>query len=268
MKIKHYIVTYKNSDILNKSLESLLPTFQNYSKEQYQCFIINNHSDFYIEPKFSEYVVVLDNTLRPDFSTGHLARNWNQSIINGFVDIDNPDCDILITSQNDCEFDGDFIPNLINFHKDYSFIQFGAGDNFISYTIDSIKKVGIWDERFCNIGYQEADYFLRQMLFNTNASSINDSKHKRVHNGLINNIIKHTKSGYDRGDIFHKDSINYHKISELVYTEKWGDTPINHALNGWNYDKLKDLRPNISSYIYYPYFEKNIISIKEQKYII
>lgn len=268
MKIKHYIVTYRNSDILNKSLESLLPTFRKYSKEKYQCFIINNHSDFNIDSKFSEFVTVLHNSLRPDFSTGHLARNWNQAIINGFQSIETPDCDILITSQNDCEFDGDFIPNLIEFHKTYSFIQFGAGDNFVSYTIDAIKRVGLWDERFCNIGYQEADYFLRQLIFNTNGASINDSKHNRVHSGVINNLIKHTTSGYDRGDTFHHTSYKYHSISELIYKEKWGDTPINHAMSGWSYSNFKELRPNVSSYIYYPYFEKNILTLKEQKYLV
>lgn len=255
MKIKHYIVTYNNEEVLNKSLESLLPVLEKYSKEEYQLFIINNHSNFKIHPKFEPFVSVLHNMTRPDFSTGHLARNWNECIINGFKDLDNPDCDILITSQNDCEFDGDFIPNLIQLHKKYSFIQFGAGDHFISYTSESIKKVGLWDERFCNIGYQEADYFLMQMLYNTNGSTINDYKHKRVHNTETNNIINHTQTGHDRGDISHLASKKYHSISENVYIMKWGKSPYNHSINDWNYEKLKNLKPLIPSFIYYPYFE-------------
>lgn len=269
MKIKHYIVTYNSNEILNNSLESLLPVLKKYTKKNYQLFVINNHSNFKIDSKFKKYLTVLHNVLRPDFSTGHLARNWNQCIINGFKDLDNPDCDILITSQNDCEFDGDFIPNLIEWHEKYSFIQFGAGDNYISYTPESIKKVGLWDERFCNIGYQEADYFLRQLLYNTDACSINDYRHDRVHNGRINNIIRHTESGHDRGDEFHLESKKYHSISETVYNMKWGDSAYNHAVNGWSYEKLKNLSPLVSTFMYYPYFEKkvNLETLKIQNYI-
>lgn len=266
MKIKHYIVTYNNNVVLDKCLNSLLPTFEKYSKLEYQCYIINNHTNFYIDEKYEEYITILHNILRPDFSTGHLARNWNQSIINGFIDLNNPDCDILITNQNDCEFDGDFIPNLIEWHKKYSFIQFGAGDNFISYTIDSIKKVGLWDERFCNIGYQEADYFLRNILYNTSGCSINDYRHSRVHNKETNNIIKHTESGYDRGDAIHMKSRDFHHISYNVYTKKWGDTEESHRGN-WNYDRFKELKPKIESFIYYPYFEKDVQTLKEQNFI-
>lgn len=270
MKIKHYIVTYKNDEILNNGLESIFSLFKKYKKDEYQVFIINNHSNVSIKSKFKPFVTVLNNTLRPDFSTGHLTRNWNQAIINGFKDLNNPDCDILITNQNDCEFDGDFIPNLIEWHKKYSFIQFGAGDNYISYTPESIKKVGLWDERFCNIGYQEADYFLRQLLYNTTECSINDYKHLRVHNGEINNIIKHTTSGYDRGDEFHMQSKKYHAISENVYKLKWGETAYNHAVDGWNYEKLKNLYPKIESFMYYPYFEKDVNNdtLQNQKYIL
>jgi hypothetical protein len=268
VKIKHYIVTYNNEEVLNKSLESLRFVFEKYTKDEYEVFIINNHSNFHMDSKFEPYVEVLHNVLRPDFSTGHLARNWNQAIINGFKNLNNPDCDILITSQNDCEFDGDFIPNLIEWHKKYSFIQFGAGDHFISYTPMAVRGVGLWDERFCNIGHQEADYFLRQLLYNRNGCSINDYRHERVHNGEINNIIKHTQSGHDRGDLFHMESKNYHTISEKVYLTKWGDIPYNHTKNGWNYENLKNLVPKIPSYIFYPYFEKNIFNLKKQKYEI
>lgn len=267
MRIKHYIVTYNNNEVLNNCLESLWDIFENYTKDEYQVYIINNHSNFSINRKFERYVEVIHNDLRPDFSTGHLSRNWNQAILHGFKDLNNPDCDILVTNQNDCEFDGDFVPNLIEWHKKYSFMQFGAGDNYMSYTVDSIKRVGLWDERFCNIGYQEADYFLRQMLYNTDGCTINDYRHLRVHNGEINNIIKHTVSGFERGDNAHHLSQQYHSVSEDVYTNKWGDTPYNHAVNGWNYDGLKSLEPKIPSFMYYPYFEKNVNSLHIQKYI-
>lgn len=268
MKIKQYIVTYNNNAVLNKCLETLIPTFEKYSKDEYQCFIINNHSNFSIDDKFKNYTIVLDNNLRPDFSTGHLSRNWNQAIVNGFVDLNNPDCDILITNQNDCEFDGDFIPKLIELHKKYSFIQFGAGDHFMSYKVDAIKKVGLWDERFCNIGYQEADYFLRQLLLNTNACSINDYKHCRLHNVDDTKIIINTLSGHQRGEKYHTESIKYHGISHNVYKIKWGCDAVYLNNGEWTYENVKHLHPQINSFIYYPYFEKDVETLREQNFVI
>jgi hypothetical protein len=263
-RIKHYVVTYDNFTVLNRCLQSIFPALKKYSGNDYQVYIINNHSNFYIDSKFEPYVKILHNELRPDFSSGHLARSWNQAIINGFKYLDNPDCDILITSQNDCEFSNDFIPNLIELHKKYSFIQFGAGDYFISYTPDSIKKVGLWDERFCNIGYQEADYFLRQLIYNTDFCSINDSYHGRVHNSCDNSIVKNTTSGHDRGEISHMESKKYHDISKNVYNKKWGHPP-----SDWlNISELKNLHPLIDSYIMYPFFEKKVETLNKQKYVL
>ena len=256
MKIKHYIVTYNNNEVLNTSLESIFNSLCNY--DNYKVYIINNHSNFWMDSKFEPYVEVLHNVLRPDFSTGHLSRNWNQAIINGFADLSNPDCDILITSQNDCVLNDNFIENLIELHKKYDFIQFGAGDNFISYTSNAIIQVGLWDERFCNIGYQEADYFLRNVLYNAQKTSINDIHHKRTHNEINNTIIQESKTGRQREESSHISSLKYHTISENVYIEKWGDSPGNHIKNGWNYDNLKHLTPKIKYYMMYPYFEQNI----------
>lgn len=267
MRIKHYIVTYNNEEILNGCLESLSDVFKKYTKDEYQVYIINNHSNFKIDSKFNNRVEVLHNTLRPDFSTGHLARNWNQAILHGFKDLKNPDCDILITSQNDCYFKGDFIRNVKKWHETYSFLQQGAGDNYISYTPNAIKRVGLWDERYSNIGYQEADYFLRQLLYNKDGCSINDDVHLRLHNREKNNIIQLNESGFVRGDEFHLLSTKYHKVSEQVYKTKWGDTAKNHAVNGWSYDNLKHLSPT-NSYTYYPYFELDISTLSEQNYII
>ena len=269
-KIKHYIVTYDNSHMLNLALESIFPMFEKYTKNEYQVYIINNHSNFSVNPKFEPFITILHNALRPDFSTGHLARNWNEALVNGFVDLDNPDCDIVITSQNDCVFNDNFISNLIELHKKYSFIQFGAGDNFVSYTVESVKKVGLWDERFCNIGYQEADYFLRQLLYNTDLCSINDYRHRRVHNSELNSITKHIISGHDRGEISHMESKKYHNISKEIYIKKWGHTPIILKTDNdwWNINKLKNLSPLVDSYIFYPYFEKKITSLKAQKFIL
>lgn len=269
MKIKHYIVTYNNQKVLNDCLESLLPTFEKYSKEEYQLYIINNHSNFNIEEKYNEYVTILNNTLRPDFSTGHLSRNWNQAIINGIKDLNNPDCDYLILSQNDTLFQPNFVDTLINFHKRYDFIQVGVGDELMSFKPNAIKKIGLFDERFCNIGFQEADYFLRALILLNESVSINDYFHKRVWNGINTNlIIQKTITGFLRGDGAHLNSFKYHRITKQLFIKKWGFDP--EGYSDWNYETLKNLTPNFESFILYPYFESLIDenTLKKLNYII
>mgnify|MGYP003342408573 CR=1 FL=1 len=90
--------------------------------------VINNHSNFSLNKEYDDIVKVWHNTLRPDFSTGHLSRNWNQAILNGFKSILKPDCDILITAQDDVEYCKNYITTLIEYHKKYNFIQTGKGE--------------------------------------------------------------------------------------------------------------------------------------------
>lgn len=177
IKIKHFIVTYNNEKRLNLSLDSLFDSCNNL--DNLDIFIINNHSNINIYDKFKYKVKVLNNQTRPDFSTGHLSRNWNQAIINGFKDINNPDCDILITSQDDTIFEKNYLEKSIELSKSFDFISYGTGDQFLIYNIRGIENIGLWDERFCNIGYQEADYFLRAIRYHRHVS-INDEHHHRL----------------------------------------------------------------------------------------
>jgi hypothetical protein len=263
MKIKQYIVTYNDSFELNECLKSI---FDNLSEDELNMLdinIINNHTNLEISPEYLDKINLLHNTLRPDFSTGHLSRNWNQAIINGFKNLLSPDADMVITNQNDTRFCKNYINNLIEQHKKYDLISLGDGDNFVSYTVNAVKKIGLWDERFCNIGYQEADYFLRAVIYHSKFVSINDYFHNRIHNPTRNNIIVEYPSGYNRGTKIHKDSKKYHQISHNIFTKKWN---INPEL--WRIYNLSKLEPLISSFIYYPYFEKDVETLKEQKYMI
>jgi hypothetical protein len=270
MKIKQYIVTYNNPFQLNKCLNSIFDSLSDYELDILEIYVINNHSNFSIDSKFKSKVTVLNNDLRPDFSSGHLSRNWNQAIINGFVDLNNPQCDILITNQDDTEFEKNYILNLIEYHKKYNFIQFGYGDQLITYTPTAIKKIGLWDERFCNIGHQETDYFIRVVKFLKETSSINDvSSHLLRLNTLQNNIIKITKTGNSRGEQYTLDSIKYHIYSLNILLKKWG-LKVHPAFLNTTVEDVINYNQELESYFYYPYFEKNIESesLKIQKYNI
>lgn len=263
MKIKAYFVTYKNNDELNLTLESFRRSgITNYDHE---IKIINNAPDHRVVLGNTGNLncCIIINETRATFSTGHLSRNWNECLIDGFKNIDAPDADIVILSQNDNTFYPDFIPRLIEQHKTYSFIQNGAGDTYHSYTPDAIRKVGLWDERFCNIGYQDGDYMLRQMIFNQAGSSIHDVAHGRVNNPLIENIVDYGKtSGCNRHEASHHASMRFHHISGQVFFNKWaGLYPLHVGYNGGNWDNamLMKLKGNFKiampQFIMYPYFE-------------
>jgi len=263
MKIKVYFVTYDNDFELNKTLK----TFEDsgIKDHDYQITVVNNFTVAKPLIWTSLAVKVVDNNTRPTFSTGHLARNWNECLLDGFVDINDPDADIVILCQNDVEFNKNIIDSLIEYHKTYSFIQCGNGDSFHSYTIDAIKYVGLWDERFCNIGWQDCDYFLRQKIYNQN-SSINDHAHGRVNNPIDYNFVNVDKlSGFYRKDINHLKSMKYHEVSMTTFIKKWG-----HGIPGMNWGEL-DMSPEFvlqsPQWIMYPYFECKIPNLKDKNYI-
>jgi len=266
IKIKQFIVTYNNEEKINNNLKSIFESLSSEELSLLEINIINNHSKFSINDEFKDKVKIWHNMLRPDFSTGHLSRNWNQAIINGFVSILNPDCDILITCQDDIEYSKNYINYLINYHKTYSLIQVGKGDSFISYTIDSIKKIGLWDERFCTIGFQEMDYYIRAIKYNYEKTSINDFFHKKVFNPIeSSDILKDTLSGYEREEVYHRNSeIYFHVCSHLLvkkWTNRWDELFINP-------DFRLELEPQISSFVFYPYFERYVDTLKDQKYVL
>lgn len=261
--IKIFIVTYNNSEDLNNNLQSLFDS--NLNNFNIDIFIINNHSNIVISNQFLNKINIYNNSLRPDFSTGYLARNWNQAIINGFKDLNKPNCDILIHCQDDTIFNKDWLDYLIDLHQNFEFIQMGIGDNFCSYLPSAIKKVGLWDERFCGLGYQEADYFLRCLIYNREGSCLNDYQHGR----LINNVNFSFCHRPQPPNVFsepHKQAMKFHTINEKVFKLKWPNVSPNY----WNKNVI-DNPPKISSipnFITYPYFEQNIYNLEEKGFII
>ncbi|SCX29515.1 hypothetical protein DSM25558_4725 [Agrobacterium sp. DSM 25558] len=260
MKIKHYIVTYKNDPMLAQAIESIFRTDTDHER---QVFVIANHSaDRYEGP---HPVVFLRNETRPDFSTGHLSRNWNQALIAGFVDLRNPSSDLLILSQNDCIFAPDYLEPLVANHEKYDLVTYGAGDSCISYSAAAVRRIGLWDERFCNIGYQEADYFLRAAKYHGPRVSINDGYHGRLYNALdtVENVITSTPSGFERNDASHIESSQYHRQSRNFFAAKWG---VDYKPQFWGADFLK-AEIKLNGPIFYPYFENAIETLQEQKYL-
>ena len=268
MKIKIYIVTYKNSIDLNNNLKSLFSS--NLNGKNLKINIINNHSDFHLSNKYINRVNILHNTLRPDFSTGHLSRNWNQAIINGFKDLNNPDCDILIHCQDDILWSKDWLSKLIEIHKKYTFFTGQAGDAICSYTPEAVKNIGLWDERFCSIGFHEMEYFTRAYLYNGNKSTINAGTNK--HN-ILHDIQQYFPYRPNRNEIREKEHVRssiFHTLNWKLLTDKWFDnTPNIEPKDYWNtFKKIGRKHSKLKNYLTYPYFEKDIYNLKEKNYLV
>lgn len=260
MKIKMYFVTYNRPNDLNETLESFFNTdlFLNsdYDQVEKNVYVVNNHSNFILNEKFKNKVKVLHNVLRPDFSCGHLSRNYNEIFINGFKNLNNPDCDILMHSHDDNYFDKNFFKNLLEYNKKYDIITFSQGCGFMAYTPEAIKKVGMWDERFCTIGYHEGDYFLRAIKYNADKTSINDPNQLRTWNPLPHIVYKMPHTHLNTA---HRESQNYYSVCRQLFELKWsGVKDTNFPGNILNI--LSD--PAIPMHMMYPYFEKDLYDIQ------
>jgi len=276
MKIKVYIVTYRGHKRLQPTLTSLLDSDLNSRNRKFEINIINNHTDIRLPSRFFRHpeVSVINNLLRPDFSSGHLSRNWNQALVNGFESLTNPDCDIVVCSQDDSIFHPAWASRLeflMEAHE-YDFVHGGHGDQFHAYRPEAVRKVGLWDERFCGISRQAADYFYRCLVYNCAGSSIQDTVHKRVLNPVSadldlsqNYLVSADVRAID--EVWDNSLHGNDHIAQEVMLEKWGFDPY-----PWD-DNLfakaaKTKRTLCSNYITYPYFEKDVYGLKEKGYLV
>lgn len=273
MKIKLYIVTYKGHKRLPITLNSIFFS-QIPSNVKLEVNIINNHSDIRIPQQFLSDVNVLHNNLRPDFSTGHLSRNWNQAIINGFKDLQHPDCDILVCSQDDSVFRPDWAIKLKEFMTGNEFIQGGHGDQFHAYKANHVRKVGLWDERFCGLSRQAADYFLRSVAFNSCNVSIQDVLHHRIYRPINPENINAARGFFvdpdvrKIDDVWDNSSDNNNKISIDLMQAKYGEDPYPWSdMEYWVRKAFENKLFHCSNYITYPYFEKDVIDLKGKRYL-
>ena len=227
-KFKLYIVTHNHEEALDRCLKSISNSdIDLYSNE---INIINNYGKLKIKNTYGLEVNILDNVLRPDHSTGHLGRNWNQAIINGFADLRNPQCEFVVCLQVDTEVLPQCFSRLERYHSEgYEFIQEGRGDQLMSWSPKGIIEIGLFDERICGIGFQEGEYFDRAERFLSKNISLNDMSHNRIHNAIPKRLVT------DYGDSTHVGLL--HGLYKTL----------------WHYIKYDKTR-----YFMYPFFEKDL----------
>ena len=275
--LKIYIVTYRRTGILNKTLDILFNKTDFKSIPNTEVNIINNHSEFYLEEEFKNKVNVNHNNARPDWDTGNLARNWNEALLHGFKDLNNPDAKIVVTMQNDIVLDPNWATNLLKLHKKYTFVTGRNGDNIISYLPTAVKKIGMWDERFLTPCNKEADYYIRALIYNKEFSMINDISHSRFLNSKDALPLDTPEyQGNDPEWLKIKsnelwDEAWYHTTQ--IFYWKWKDTwKTQPSYEGWLINWTEDFissppsPPKQPDFVKYYYFEKDI-ELKGKNYI-
>lgn len=297
-KMKIYITTYRRPDILNDTLKKLYASdFSEVSNTEVN--IINNHSDFYISPEFEKRVNVLHNVLRPDWSNGNLSENWNQALMNGFKNLNMPDCEYLVTMQNDTSVHQNWYSNLMKMHNKYNFIVGKYGDNLVSYTPEAVKKIGLWDQNFPGLGYKEADYWIRALIHNKEKSCINDTLHGLVLNAhdaldidttedrnfveeydknLDEVVLKRKADSAGHADVWRTSRGGIFKpFAWRYFTHKWSGTwKSNPEKVGWIkrwsnefIDNPPDItKSQVKMYMRYVYFEKDIEDLAGKNYLL
>jgi len=295
-KMKIYIVTYKRSDILNDTLKKLFESDFSTAPNT-EVNIINNHSEFFLNPEFKEKVNVLHNVLRPDWSNGNLAENWNQALLHGFRNLNNPDSEYVVTMQNDTSVHPQWCSNLLKMHKKYNFIVGKYGDNLVSYTSEAVKRIGIWDENFFGVQYKEADYWIRALIHNKEKSCINDILHgielnnedalevdTTVDRNFVEedgfagpNTLKRRADNKEHQGIWKTRGGVYKQFAWKYFHKKWNGTwkeePRREAwVKNWSKDFIDNppdiTKSKIMNVIKYIYFEKDLYDLKGKNYLV
>ena len=112
-------------------------------KKDVSSIVLNSGIDFFEIQTFEKKenknkVNVLHNVLRPDWSNGNISENYNQAFINGIVNLNKPDTEILVTLQNDAVVHPNWCKNLdILFNKKGSINMIS---NKINELIDNNKR--------------------------------------------------------------------------------------------------------------------------------
>lgn len=276
--MKVFIVTYKRKDVLNETLHRLFNETDFSLIPNTEVFIINNHSDFHLDREFEDKVTVLHNMTRPDWDLGNLARSWNECILHGFKDLNNPDAKVVVAMQNDIVLHPNWATNVLKLHKKYTFVTGMLGDNIISYTSEAIKKIGMWDERFNSPSHKEADYYIRALIHNKDHSMIADVVHQRLLNE--HDWLPLDTREYRGNDPEWKEETKDHEIaleayyhSTQVFYWKWKDTWKEQPsyfgwVNGWTSEFIENPPvPNKAvNFSQYYYFERDL-DLKDKNYV-
>ena len=265
MKIKIYILTWNDAESLDKNLSTLFNGFSLCPNGvDIHVNVINNHTNFYVNPIYGPHINVIHNRAQPDFATAMLARMWNTALIHGFVNLQNPDCDIVVTVQDDAIWEQNWISNLLLVMDNFDFYSDDSGDTVCAYKTNALMKIGMWDERF-HYGFGEGDYYLRAVKYLPEKSSINDFAHGRVWNPSVHLTVR-PNSDVNRITEQYR-AHKYRGLSWANFLYKWKNMDLEARWPDNVRERVLTIEP-VPSTILYPYFEMDIENLQQKGYIV
>jgi hypothetical protein len=216
-----YVVTYRKPEVLAANLRSLYAGMA--GPDRVRVTVLSNHPDVEIPADVPAPRVVINSTRSPN-AWGYLARDWNWALMDGFGTWRGSDIGWCVLAQNDVEWLPDWESRL-RAVRGIDFFSQPRGDQAMAFTIRAVREVGLFDERFCTLHFQEQDYFARAMLvLGERASLTDDHEHHEdtsSWNPLGQVLIAPSWSGFDDEDERFHTRKTHDELARLL-ANKWG----------------------------------------------
>lgn len=227
-----YIVTYRRDDVLNQNLSSLWAGCVDPSN--IQVTVISNHPVVRIDAENERpNLRVIINATRHANSWGFLARDWNFAIIDAFGKWDNPKgVDWCVLAQNDVEWLQGWDQWLAS-QKDYDLVSQPVGDAVVALNIEAVRRVGLFDERFCTLHFHDIDYLNRATIHLGPRASINDTHFESsaaAFNPVGNVLIATSATGFVDDDPTLHTRKSWQEMRNLLFW-KWGFRSLEEAID-------------------------------------
>jgi hypothetical protein len=266
------VLSYNEDELLKNCLNSIVESDLVRQHEHNVRLIVTNTNRTPLQLRITfelpPEVEVNENILASSHSTGHSARYWNQALIGGFDSLVAPVSKWVVTLQADSVLTADwwhFVKKRLD--DGCGLFQLGYGDQLVVHTVDSVRHVGLFDERFYSIVHQEGEYFSRARMLYPIGTCINDPTHGRYLNfteDIFSKIFaRNVEPGHGSGSdgerkVFSDYDSHIRYVNKLIES-KW--TGMN--VMGWGGPDNTFTPPPMNSRnpqpVLYPYFEKYLL---------
>ncbi len=212
------IVTYNRP----KALDQAIRNWRDASPANTPIYVISNHSQIDIAPDNRQNVLLFENHLRPDDSSGYLTRSWNQAFLLGFRKHER-----VICSQDDVAVGPGYVEALQDSPPRDIYVA-PQGDVCFCLNRTALSRVGWFDERFTRIGSHEVDYWFRcYKALGPERMSFVDTLHNwKVGDAEINGIglEDYWRSTFRHGEEY-LDWVAEGDDNLRHWLDKWGKAP-------------------------------------------
>jgi hypothetical protein len=139
---------------------------------------------------------MVHNALRHKHSRGHLAREYNAALLRGFGELGRGLTDVVVLLQGDAKVKETWARELYEEHMGAGtlFLTQAKGDAIQSLTEEGVRTIGIWDEHYTDVGFQEADYFSAR-AGSPDRVRVADDHHHRNHRPWARTSLLHEGPG-------------------------------------------------------------------------